>query len=106
MSNTIERKSRENSRERPRDNSRDRPRDDKEKKKKNKLVFKNNMMNKLEIPTGSFNGAVSHRQIGLGLNNNLVNKNANTESKPNEEDVIKTSLIDESNVQEELNNRN
>lgn len=89
MSSRVEKKSREN--------SRDRPRDEKEKKKKNKLVFKNNIMNKLEIPTGS----MTNRNIGLELNNNIVNKN-NEIIDPNHTNSARKHSVDESNVQDEL----
>lgn len=95
LSNRVEKKSREN--------SRDRPRDDKEKKKKNKLVFKNNIMNKLDIPIGN-PGAMTQRNLGLGLNNNLINTNTNN-NQDLTYNVNRKPSIDESNIQDELKDK-
>jgi len=60
-------------------------------------------MNKLDIPTGNTPGSMSHRNLGLGLNNNLMNTNTinNIESINN----VRKPSIDESNVQDELKDK-
>jgi len=87
LNNKVKKTSRENSRERP--------------KKKNKLVFKNNIMNKIEgmnLPSGALT-----QRITTKISNKddfSLDKNINKEICENN---YKKSSIDESNVQDELN---